>query len=210
MVSIKLNPSSVIPVSNRVMITVSRLIPIRVTEPDYHPDSMSSTLQTEQDAAEQPSKTQRKKAMHALQVLGERLVALDDARLMELELPEKLITVLQEARKITKHGARRRQMQLIGKLMRDVDPTPIQQKLAIWQHAGGRQTVWLHQLEHWRDRLIEDASAVTELVAAYPQTDVRQLRTLLRNAEKEKQADKPPKSARALFRLLREIIPYEP
>nr|WP_164504255.1 ribosome biogenesis factor YjgA [Nitrosomonas sp. HPC101] len=159
------------------------------------------------ESESQPSKTRLKQEMHALQALGERLVELEPARIAELDLPEKLIDALQEARKITSHGARRRQMQFIGKLMRTVDPLPVQEKLDAWQHSSLKHTAWLHQLERWRDRMISDESAVTEFVQSYPQIDVRQLRTLLRNIERERQADKPPKSFRALFQLLRQIIP---
>ncbi len=155
----------------------------------------------------QPSKTRVKQEMHALQALGERLVELDPSRIAELDLPERLADALLEARKMTGHGARRRQLQFIGKLMRMVDPLPIQEKLDAWQHTGLRHTAWLHQLERWRDRLVSDEKMVTEFIQAYPDTDVHQLRTLLRNIEKEKLAGKPPKSFRMLFQLLRQIIP---
>ncbi|MXS85076.1 DUF615 domain-containing protein [Nitrosomonas sp. HPC101] len=169
--------------------------------------TVSNHLPDISESESQPSKTRLKQEMHALQALGERLVELEPARIAELDLPEKLIDALQEARKITSHGARRRQMQFIGKLMRTVDPLPVQEKLDAWQHSSLKHTAWLHQLERWRDRMISDESAVTEFVQSYPQIDVRQLRTLLRNIERERQADKPPKSFRALFQLLRQIIP---
>lgn len=155
----------------------------------------------------QPSKTRVKQEMHALQALGERLVELDPSRIAELDLPERLADALREARKMTSHGARRRQLQFIGKLMRTVDSSLIQEKLDAWQHTGLRHTAWLYQLERWRDRLVSDEKTVTEFVQVYPDTDVHQLRTLLRNIEKEKLAGKPPKSFRALFQLLRQIIP---
>lgn len=174
-----------------------------MTESNHPPDISGS----ESESDSRPSKTRLKQKMHALQALGERLVELEPARIAELDLPEKLIDALQEARKITSHGARRRQMQFIGKLMRTIDPLPVQEKLNAWQHSSLQHTAWLHQLERWRDRMINDESAVTEFVQSYPQTDVRQLRTLLRNIEREKQADKPPRSFRTLFQLLRQIIP---
>ncbi|MBE7527017.1 ribosome biogenesis factor YjgA [Nitrosomonas sp.] len=155
----------------------------------------------------QPSKTRIKQEMHALQDLGERLIGLEPARIAELDLPEKLVDALREIRKITSHGARRRQLQLIGKLMRTIDPQPVEARLDAWQHTGQRHTAWLHQLERWRDRLTSDETAVTEFMQTYPEADAGQLRTLLRNAEKEKLAGKPPKSYRALFQLLRQIVP---
>ncbi len=164
-------------------------------------------LQSDTESTSQLSKTRRKQIMHTLQALGERLTELEPGQIAELALPENLTEALLEARKITQHGARRRQMQLIGKLMRTVDPVPIQEKLDTWQCSSLRHTTWLHQLERWRDRLLSDEAAVTEFLQTYPQVDVQQLRTLLRNIQKEKLANKPPKSFRALFQLLRQIIP---
>ncbi|WP_292976272.1 ribosome biogenesis factor YjgA [Nitrosomonas sp.] len=165
---------------------------------------------TDIDPESRPSKTRLKQEMHALQELGEQLVELEPARITELDLPEKLTDALFAARKITSHGARRRQMQFIGKLMRAIDPVPVQEKLNVWQHSSVQHTAWLHQLERWRDRLISDETAVTEFMRHYPQVDATQLRTLLRNIEKEKLASKPPKSFRALFQLLRQTIPEVP
>jgi len=80
-----------------------------------------------------PSKTQRKHEMHALQALGVDLVALDPARLASLALPEPLVDAIATARTLARHEARRRQMQYIGRLMRDVDPEPIRAALAAWK-----------------------------------------------------------------------------
>jgi ribosome-associated protein len=165
------------------------------------------TSQSDTELESLPSKTRVKQAMHALQELGEQLAKLDPAKISELDLPENLTEALLAARKMTKHGARRRQMQLIGKLMRSVDPGPVQQKLDTWQSSGLRHAAWLHQLERWRDRLLSDEAAVTEFAQTYPQADIQHLRGLLRNIQKEKLANKPPKSFRILFQELRKIIP---
>jgi ribosome-associated protein len=87
-------------------------------------------------ASTHPSKTRRKAEMHALQDLGEALVRLAPARLDALALPEKLADAVAEARGITKWEARRRQMQFIGRLMRDVDPLPIERALAEFSRSG--------------------------------------------------------------------------
>ncbi len=85
------------------------------------------------DVDVKPSKTQRKAAMHALQDLGVRLVELEPRRLAvlasELELPDRLIEAVAQARGITAWGARKRQLQYIGRLMREVDPEPLQRAL---------------------------------------------------------------------------------
>lgn len=158
----------------------------------------------EQDAA--PSKTQRKKDMHALQEIGEQLVELDQKKLIEFDLPEILIDAIHLARPMHKHGARRRQMQYIGKLMRNIDVLPIQEKLDSWQQASLHQTARLHQLERWRERLLADEHALTEFAQKYPAAGLQHLRLLIRNAHKEKAADKPPKSFRLLFQALQAII----
>ena len=108
---------------------------------------------------------------------------------------------------INKFGAQRRQMQYIGKLMREVDTAPILAKLDAWKGKSQQHIAYMHQLERWRDRLMENDNALTELLAAHPQADAQRLRTLIRNAQKEMEAGKPPKSYREIFQVLREIIP---
>jgi len=157
-----------------------------------------------QDAA--PSKTQRKKDMHALQKIGEQLVELDPKKLIEFDLPEILIDAIHLARPMNKHGARRRQMQYIGKLMRNIDVLPVQEKLDSWQQTSLHQTARLHQLERWRERLLADEHALTEFAQKHPAADLQYLRLLIRNAHKEKATDKPPKSFRLLFQELQQAI----
>mgnify|MGYP000995198220 FL=1 len=103
-----------------------------------------------------PSKTKRKKDMHALQEIGEQLVELEPKKLAEFDLPEILSDAIRQARSMQKHGARRRQLQYIGRLMREVDALPIQQKLDSWRQVSIHQTARLHQLERWRESLLSD------------------------------------------------------
>lgn len=162
-----------------------------------------------QDDLEQeitPSKTKRKKDMHALQEIGERLVELDPKKLAEFDLPEILSEAILQARTMQKFGARCRQLQYIGRLMREVDAMPIQQKLDSWHQSSVHQTARLHLLERWRERLLNDEHALTEFAQQYPHADLQRLRLLIRNAQKEKAADKPPKSFRSLFQELQLII----
>jgi ribosome-associated protein len=159
------------------------------------------------------SKTRRKEAMHALQDIGERLVQLDPKRLTELSLPEVLTEAVLEARRMHKHGARRRQMQFIGKLMRTVDAVPIQEKMDLWNRTGVQHKAWLHLVERWRERLLADDQALAELRFSCPGNpdahDLQHLRALVRNAREEKRMNKPPRSFRALFHELQQIIPEE-
>ncbi len=171
------------------------------------PSNQDESIENEIDSG--PSKTLVKHQMHALQALGEQLVTLDPKQLQQLDLPDSLMEALLEARHISKHGARRRQMQFIGKWMRAIDPKLIQEKLDEWQRSSVGHTAWLHRLEKWRERLLNDETALTEFAATYPQTDIQQLRMLLRNVQQERAAGKPPKNFRALFQLLRETIPQK-
>lgn len=154
-----------------------------------------------------PSKTKIKKQMHELRDLGKELTELGKDQLAQLDIPENLRDAIREMKNINKFGAIKRQMQYIGKLMRDVDTAPILAKLDAWKGKSQHHIAYMHQLERWRDRLMETDAALTELLSAHPQADAQRLRTLIRNAQKEMEAGKPPKNYREIFQVLREIIP---
>ena len=173
------------------------------TSPPFDADEI------EDEGSEFVSKTRRKKAMHALQELGEALVALPEARLAQLDLPEALRDAVLEARRIHGFGALKRQMQFIGRLMRDVDAGPIRARMAAWQGHSREETAHMHQLERLRERLLEDDKVFGEVAEAFPGADLQHLRALARAARQEKTANKPPRNARALFRALRELFESE-
>jgi ribosome-associated protein len=154
-----------------------------------------------------PSKSQRKRESAALQVLGETLVGLGHDQLARIELPEHLRAAIDEARRISKFGALRRQLQYIGKLMRDVDPEPIRRQLDGLEGQSRAHSAWLHRLEHWRTRLISDDHALDEFVRLHPGIDVQPLRTLIRNARHEAAQSRPPRAFREIFRLLKALEP---
>ena len=154
-----------------------------------------------------PSKSRRKADAHALQALGAALVALNKNQLAQVDMPESLREAVEAAQRIQAHEGRRRQLQYIGKLMRNVDPEPIRVKIEGWKTVSVEETAHLHLIERWRDRLLEDAAALQALAIEYPQADLQPLRTLIRNTLREREQHKPPKSYRALFQLLRGIIP---
>jgi ribosome-associated protein len=154
-----------------------------------------------------PSKSRRKADAHALQTLGAELVALNKNQLAQVEMPESLREAVEAAQRIHAHEGRRRQLQYIGKLMRNVDPEPIRVKIEGWKTVSVEETARLHLMERWRDRLIDDPQALQAFAGEYPQADLQQLRTLIRNTQREREQSKPPKSYRALFQMLRDIIP---
>jgi ribosome-associated protein len=155
------------------------------------------------------SKTKLKAEADAAQSIGKKLVDLPKDKLIKLNLPEALFDAVLEAKRLTANGAIRRQMQYLGRLMRDIDSAPIIEQLQAWEGKNTQENARFHSMERWRDRMIENADAVSEFLVAYPHTDSQQLRTLIRNAQKEAAANKPPKSSRELFKLIREIIESE-
>lgn len=156
------------------------------------------------DPTQPPSKTRRKKEMHALQALGTALVGLNAQQLQRMDLPESLREAVLEAQRIRGHEARRRQLQYIGRLMRGIDAAPIAAQLAHVQGESDAARAEFHAVERWRARLLEDDTALTDWLAAHPDADVPMLRQLIRNARREAAEGKPPRASRALFRLLRE------
>lgn len=152
-----------------------------------------------------PSKSQLKRDMTALQDLGAELVELSRERLAKIDMPERLRDALVEAQRITKHEARRRQMQYIGKIMRDVDAAPLREAINAIKGVSAAANARQHRLEQLRVRLMEDEAAFGDLARDYPGADIQHLRQLRRNALKEAEQGKPPRAFRELFRQLREL-----
>ncbi|MFC3146022.1 ribosome biogenesis factor YjgA [Piscinibacterium candidicorallinum] len=154
-----------------------------------------------------PSKTQIKKHMLALTEMGEQVVNLPDSQLARVPMSERLEKAIRECRRITAHGGRKRQIQYIGKLMRELDDAEvdaIRAKLAAFSGESNAENVRFHALERWRDRLLADDAALQAYLDKYPEVEVQRLRQLIREARKDASAGKPPKHARELFKLLRE------
>ena len=143
--------------------------------------------------------------MHELQALGAELARLSEAQLESIELPEELREALLEAKHITSHEAKRRQMQYIGRLMRGLDPAPIRARLGEIEGNSAQATARHRRVESWRERLLGEDQALTEFAAEHPGADLQALRTLIRNARKEAGAGKPPRAYRELFRVLKAI-----
>lgn len=158
-----------------------------------------------EDELQPPSKSRRKREMHALQDIGEQLVALSVDQLKKVPMPEELAAAVLDAKRMTKHEARRRQMQYVGKLMRNVDPAPIRAQLDVFAGVSKAEVARQHRLERLRNDLLEDEKALQKIGEVWPDADFQQLRTLRRNALKEREQNKPPRAFRELFRVLREL-----
>lgn len=150
------------------------------------------------------SKTKRKQEMHGLQALGEALVDLPEAQLAAMPLDDKLARAVLEAKRISSREGRRRQLQYIGRLMREVDPAPIRERLAELEGRSAQAAARHRRTEALRERLMADDEALTEFAASHPAADLQALRTLIRNARKEQKDGKPPRAFRDLFRFLRD------
>lgn len=167
--------------------------------------SYDANLASKLNAEEPTSKTQLKAEADEQQALGVRLTELPKDKLLKLDLPDTVLTAVLDTKKITANGAIRRHRQYLGRLMREIDNAPILEQLARWDGKHTAENAYFHGLERWRDRMIADSNVLAEFIALYPQTDIQQLRTLVRNAQKELAAGKPPKSSREIFKLLREV-----
>jgi ribosome-associated protein len=151
------------------------------------------------------SKSEIKRDAEALKDLGNELVELGKNALERIQLDEDLLAAIELAQKIKKEG-RRRQIQLIGKMLRSRDVEPIQTALDKLKNRHNQQVSLFHKLEMLRDRLVEEGDdAIPTILALYPDADRQQLRSLVRNAQKEKATQKPPKSYRQIFQYLREL-----
>ena len=157
---------------------------------------------------ERPSKSELKRQSNELQKLGEQLIDAPRDRVKRVEMPEDVKEAILACQTITNHEGRRRQLQFVGKKMRTLDEEEvavIQRAIESWKGASKAETAALHALERRRDKLLADDNALTQLLADYPELDVQQLRTLIRNARKEQAENKPPKAYREIFQILKDV-----
>ena len=160
---------------------------------------------TEPEYAVRPNKTQLKREIKVLNQLGKELIALPDASLKKVPLSDGMRTAIMDGKRFQK-GALQRQLRRIATLMQHEDIDAIQFELARQKHPSKQQNAEFHQLEQWRDRLIDgDDKLLTELIDQYPVIERQHIRQLVRNAAQEKKREKTPKSARLLFKYLSEI-----
>jgi ribosome-associated protein len=173
------------------IITATESPTVRLIDPDaeleFDPD----------EVYDGPSKSQQKREVEALQALGEILVKLPDAQFKRIELPDELRTAVADCRKITQNGALRRQKQYIGKLMRSIDPAPIQAQLDVFNGVSAAENARLHHA---------DNEALTLFLNQHPVADATHLRQLIRNARDEAARSKPPKAFREIFKVIREVM----
>lgn len=169
--------------------------------PDFEDSSDDDSLQ------QPPSKSALKRRMLALQQLGESLVGLNEKQLARVPIAdERLSRAIRETRQIRSNSARRRHMQFIGKLMRDIDATPIEQALQSMHQSRQQDNDAFHQLEQLREDILQAGLSGVELVMQrWPEADRQQLRQLVLQHQREIAGNKPPAASRKLFKYLREL-----
>ena len=154
------------------------------------------------------SKTRRKREARNLQDVGAALVELSEEQLARLGLPETLFDAVLACKHITKHEARRRQIQYIGRIMRDVDSAPIAEQLRAIESPSKRDTALLHLAEKWRQDFLADPDAIVRFAREFPEADQDHLRNLVKGAQDEERASKPPKKFRELFPAVNDLIQH--
>ena len=143
--------------------------------------------------------------MHELQAIGVELVELPDSQLAQIEMPDKLRDAVLQAKRIKAHEGKRRQIQYIGRLMRDVDPAPLREALDALNGQSAAEGARHRRLETLREKLLADDTALTDYVSTHAGADLQELRTLIRNARREQKEGKPPRAFRELFRRLKSL-----
>lgn len=157
---------------------------------------------------DRPSKSQLKREMTALQKLGAELIAEPRERVKRVPMPEDVRDAILECQTIKDHEGRRRQLQYVGKKMRTLEEEEvalIRKTIDSWKQPSRAETAAMHAMERRRDKLLADDGALTELRAQYPELDVQQMRTLIRNARREQAEQKPPKAYREIFQVLKQL-----
>lgn len=152
------------------------------------------------------SKTRRKRQAQALQDLGVALTRLQADQLARIDMPEDLREAVVACKAMTKHEAIRRQLQYIGRIMRDIDCAPIAARLAAMHAPSHRQTALFHRAERWRDEILADPGAAERFSLEFPGADPRRLRELAAAATEERRAERTPKRFRELFQAINAAI----
>jgi ribosome-associated protein len=160
--------------------------------------------------AVRPNKTQIKKELAILFALSEEMSELSATQLKTLELPDNIYKAVVEVSGMPHKGARKRLLKFITGQLNKIEVEPVLEKLARMKNKSAHAVREHHIVERWRDRLIAGGNDVlTELLNEQPHADRQQLRQLLRNAQKEAEAAKPPKSSRLLYRYLKDLFKVE-
>ncbi len=167
-----------------------------------------AVVEVDDNGYDRPSKSQLKREMEALQQLGVALVELPKDALKRMPMTEDLSDAVHEARRISDHEGKRRQLQYVGRMMRGLtedEVTTLRTAMDAYRGVNKAATARLHWIERTRDKLLADDEALTLFIRDYPAADPQEARTLIRNARREQQQSKPPKSFRELFQWIKDV-----
>ncbi len=161
--------------------------------------------------AVRPNKTRIKQEISAVLSMAEEICQLSPSQVAEFALPENIENAIRDATKLGQNSARKRLLKYITAQLRNIDTEAVQEKLARLRNQSAHAVREHHQTERWRDQLLADngAQRLTEFISEFPAADSQHIRQLQRNAQKEAKEEKPPKSARLLYKYLKEIITVE-
>jgi ribosome-associated protein len=152
------------------------------------------------------SRTQLKLEAENLQSLGLKLCELSSSKLKALNLPPNLFEAILAMQKITSNGAKRRQNQYIGKLMRNFDSTELNAIMTFWGQQELKEKQHFHNIELWRKKLVEEPRSINDFLTKFPTEEKLILLNTIKEAIEEKNKGKTPKYNRELFKLIKKII----
>ncbi|HSG02256.1 MAG TPA: ribosome biogenesis factor YjgA [Marinobacterium sp.] len=159
-----------------------------------------------EEEIEYVSRTALKRYMEELQALGKRVTDLRPDQQAQIPMGERLREAVEEMSRISSNGAKKRHLNFIGKLMRNEDEEAIRAAVDRFDSASEAHNQRFHKLERLREALVNDSQeAFNEVVSSYAECNIQHLRTLMRNAKKEREQSKPPVAYRKLFQYLREL-----
>ena len=185
------------------------IMPKRLYTEPTAPDAGTNAEEVDENGYSRPSKSQLKREMTALQELGEELAGLSKDGLKKVPMPEKLDDAVREARRITSHEGRRRQIQYVGKVMRSLHETEIaaiRHALDVMKGMSDAETAKMHAIERWREQLLKSDDVLTDFIRRYPQVDPQEGRMLIRNTRREGEQKKPPRYYRELFQWIKNTL----
>jgi len=158
------------------------------------------------DEADFISKTRRKRRMTELQDVGAALVKLTREQLAHIRMPDELREAVLDCKRFTRHEAVRRQLQYIGRLMREVDAAPLVEQLEALHSPSKRQTALFHVAERWRDELLGGPEALARFQQEFPRADMARVRGLIDAAHADRAAGRAPRRARELFHAVNDAV----
>ena len=164
---------------------------------------MSISSSNNPDDPEFISKTVLKRDAEQLQKLGKRIAQLSNDQRAELQLPDKLLHAINEYNRFPSREAKRRQLQYVGRVMRDLDIDHISERMQYLEGHSAKAKFAFHQSEMWRERLIDEPEALAEYIDLHPQVDRQELRHTIQKVRTAKNPQQSKLATRVLFKLLR-------